>query len=293
MIFRLERRWVRVLLLLGLGACLATLGAKFSAMHIRASATDLISSARHIYSTADARREVASWRSRAGEHFWQESDSPGGDHNYDGQIGNGLMSRLYVAEPAVLTVSVTMRGDDLRSVTVILTTGGRRNSTASVWVQEWFDSKQPSEIHVSSKDRPWKAIVEFAASAPEAQREKAFDFNTNCLVQFRGCASAEDILPSVWTLGRRVSYRHPKTRQPADMKAVSEFNLCTPDWTPDAYYQSLLDDKSDCKCITGKLYALNLRVNRRVAQPTGGCRTLCVFTGKGYGSFLAFCLRRR
>jgi RHS repeat-associated protein len=35
-----------------------------------------------------------------------------------------------------------------------------------------------------------------------------------------------------------------------------------PDWTPDAYYQSLLDDKSDCQCVTDKLYAFNLRVNR-------------------------------
>src|SRR5438445_13302856 len=77
--------------------------------HIREVATALISSARNIRTKADAEREIAAWRKRSGKDFWQESDHPGGDHNYDAQIENIAIAHLRIVEPTVLTVGITIR----------------------------------------------------------------------------------------------------------------------------------------------------------------------------------------
>jgi len=180
--------------------CLAAVGIIAYAAHLRASATALVASARAIRSTADAEREIASWRKRAGQRFWQESDHPGGDHNYDGQIDNVLIARLGVVKPTAVTLGLTMRKGELRCVTVIMSTGWYPSTGASVWVQEWFDSNSPRQFHISAKNRPWGAAVDFPASAPLGQREKAFALNTRCFVQPRACKTAQDILPTIWQL---------------------------------------------------------------------------------------------
>jgi hypothetical protein len=177
------------------------------AAHLRTKATALIVSAREIRTTADAEREIDGWNQREGKEFWTESDHPGGDHTYDGQIVNLPIARLRVVEPTVVTVGVTMRDGKLRSVTVIESTGWY--PVASVWIQEWFDPDVPKRFHVASKDRPSVAYVEFPSSLPDTPRRMAFALNTRCLVRLGGCRNADDILPGVWKLETGSKYEPP------------------------------------------------------------------------------------
>jgi hypothetical protein len=95
-------------------------------------------------------------------------------------------------------MGVTMRDGKLRSITVMESTGWY--PVASVWIQEWFEAEMANRFHVSRKDRPSVATLEFSSSMPDAQRRKAFALDTKCLVQPAGCKTAEDILPGVWQL---------------------------------------------------------------------------------------------
>lgn len=201
------KRVRQVLVVLTIVIGLVAVGIVVYSAHLERVATALIGSVRDVRSTADAERVIAAWRNRSGQRFWQESDHLGGDHNYDGQIDNFLVSRLHILEPTGITVGFTMRGGELRSAVVIMTTGRKPNTTSSVWVQEWFEPDSLNRIHVVEKDKPWKATVEFSAVVSQSQREKAFAFNTKCFVQLGGCKSAEDILPAVWQLGTPLSSR--------------------------------------------------------------------------------------
>src|SRR5207245_9716717 len=121
---RLTRYWVwRGLALLVAAVALCGLGISTYLNHVRASATALINSALEIRTKTDAEREIAAWRKRSGKDFWQESDHPGGDHNYDAQIVNLAIAHLHVVEPTGVTVGITMRDGNLRRVTVIESTG--------------------------------------------------------------------------------------------------------------------------------------------------------------------------
>lgn len=166
--------------------------------HIRAPATALIKSARAIRTTADAEREIARWKARSGKDFWEESDHPGGDHNYDAQIVNFAVARLRLVQPTVVTVGITMRGGQLRCVSVIEMTGWQ--PVAVVEINEWFDSGMPSRIHVSQGHTPLAATVEFPSSLAEDQRTKAFAVNTSCWVRRGRCKYVQDILPGIWQL---------------------------------------------------------------------------------------------
>lgn len=191
--------WLRTGLgVLVVGGALLGVGITGYLIHIRNSATALISSARNIRTKVDAEREIATWRKRSGKDFWQESDHPGGDHNYDAQIVNLAVARLHIVEPTGVTVGITMNGGKLRCVTVIESVGWY--PVASVWVQEWFDETMPSRFHVGSHAKPADAFVEFPSSLPDDQRSKAFAVDTNCLTKPTGCRTAEAILPGVWQL---------------------------------------------------------------------------------------------
>jgi hypothetical protein len=170
------------------------------AVRVHASAAALIESASKIHSTADADREIAKWRMQSGNQFWEESDHPGGDHDYNAQVENLLISRLRIVEPTEVTMGITMRGGKLRCVTIVMTTGRKPSTTSSVWIQEWFDVEGASLIHVNAKGRPWKAIVDLTSTVPDAQRQKTLRLNTRCFVKPGGCRSAEEILPNVWQL---------------------------------------------------------------------------------------------
>jgi hypothetical protein len=185
------------------GAALFTLSVAAYLNHLRSTATALLNSAKEIRTKADAEREIAGWRTRSGKDFWQESDHPGGDHNYDAQIVNLPIARLHIVEPTGVTVGVTMCDGELRSVTVIESTGWY--PVASVWIQEWFDEKMPNRFRVLGNRRPYAATVEFPSSLPDDQRKKAFAVNTGCLVRPAGCKTAEAILPGISQLESAVS----------------------------------------------------------------------------------------
>jgi hypothetical protein len=195
----ITRNWLRVGVVVLVAACaLFAIGIAVYLAHIRASAAALISSAREIRTKADAEREIAGWRRRSGGDFWQESDHPGGDHNYDAQIVNVPIAHLHIVEPTEVTVGITIRDGQLRSVTVIESTGWY--PVASVWIQEWFDEKMPKRFHVSGHRRPADAFVEFPSTLPDDQRVKAFSIKPSCLTKLGGCKTADEILPGVWQL---------------------------------------------------------------------------------------------
>jgi hypothetical protein len=182
---------------------LLALGVEAYLNHLRSSATALINSAGEIRTKADAEREITAWRTRSGKDFWGESDHPGGDHNYDAQIVNLPIAHLHIVEPTGVTVGITMRDGELRSVTVIESTGWY--PVASVWIQEWFDETMPNRFRVLGNRRPYAATVEFPSSLPDDQRKKAFAVNTKCLVRPGGCKTAEAILPGISQLESAVS----------------------------------------------------------------------------------------
>jgi len=190
----------RILVTIGAVILLLLIAAFTYAIYERSSAGALVDTARQIRSTEDAEREIAAWRKRSGQKFWEESDHPGGDHNYDGQIENLVISRFHIVAPAAITLGVTMRGGKLRCVTLIMQSG--RCPTGSVWIQEWIDSGTAEDFHISETHRPRQAFVEFSSSMPDTQREKAFGLNLNCFVRISGCNTAEEILPNVWRLPR-------------------------------------------------------------------------------------------
>lgn len=166
--------------------------------HIRASASALINSAREIRTTSDAEREIAAWKGRSGNDFWQESDQPGGDHNYDAQIANLAIARLHLVQPTAVTVGITMRSGRLRCVTVIEMTGWQ--PVTAVAINEWFDSGMPSRTLLREGHSALAVTVEFPSALPEDQRAKALAVNTGCLVWHGGCKTVQDILPGIWQL---------------------------------------------------------------------------------------------
>lgn len=190
----------RVLTVLFAGFCLLTAVLLVYAVRLRASAQALIKSASEIQSTADAQRQIATWRNRSGRKFGEEGSVQRGDHSYDIRVENSLLHLLRVAPPAMVGMTVTMHDGQLRSVILAMITGREPNATSGVWVQEWFDFGTSKDFRVNQKGRPWKATVEFSSTVPEAERQRAFALNVECLVKPTGCRSAEDILPPVWHL---------------------------------------------------------------------------------------------
>jgi hypothetical protein len=194
------------------GFALSGLGIVAYLTRVHALASALVNSACEIRTKADAEREIAAWRKRSGKEFWTESDHLSGDHNYDAKIVNLPIARIHIVEPTGVTVGVTMRNGELRSVTVIESTGWY--PVASVWIQEWFDEKMPNRFRVLGNRRPYAATVEFPSSLPDDQRKKAFAVNTKCLVQPGGCKTAEDILPGISRGGETRICRAGRSLQP-------------------------------------------------------------------------------
>jgi hypothetical protein len=124
------------------GVAVGALGVLAYLVRLHAVASALVASASEIRTKADAEREIADWRKRFGKDFWEESDHPGGDYNYDAQIASVTLARLHIVQPTALTVGITMRDGQLRAVAVIESTGWY--PVASVWIQEWFDEKGPN-----------------------------------------------------------------------------------------------------------------------------------------------------
>ena len=111
------------LLVFAMSGVLFALGTIAYLAYVRAMASSLIKSAYDIRTKADAEREIAVWKKKMGIFFWTEGDHPGGDHSYDATVANLPVARLRIVEPTGLTVGITMRDGELRSVTVIESVG--------------------------------------------------------------------------------------------------------------------------------------------------------------------------
>jgi len=130
------------LLIFAAGSVVSTFGVLVYLTRLHALASALITSAYEIRTKADANREIAAWSKRFGKDFWQESDHPGGDHSYDAQIVSPTLVRLHVVQPTVVTVGITMRDGQLRSVAIIESTGWYR--VASVWFRNGSMKRCPN-----------------------------------------------------------------------------------------------------------------------------------------------------
>ena len=179
---------------------LITIGIFVYAVHVCSSAQKLIDSARTIHSSADAERVISDWKKWSDQHSFNERVLPDGNHAYSLKVENRLLNRLRIVPLTTVSMAVTMRNGELQSILVVMFTGNEPNTTAGVWVQEWFTAFPMNDVRVNDKWRPWKATVDLSSATLDAQREKAFALNTKCFVQIRGCRSAEEILPAVWEL---------------------------------------------------------------------------------------------
>jgi hypothetical protein len=124
-------------------------------------------------------------------HFARRA-TPGRDHNCDAQVHNLSIARFLIVAPTVLNMGVAIRNGQLHDVVVTMASGQRGfDPSAHVCIQEWFGPAQPSHMHVSERDRPWSAAVDFTSAVPEAVCQKAFGLRTACFTKTRGCRNAE------------------------------------------------------------------------------------------------------
>jgi hypothetical protein len=198
----LTHHWVRAglaVLVVGTGAF--GLGIAAYAFHVCASATALIDSASQIRTTADAEREIASWKENMGTDSWVESDDSSRGGNYYARIANRAIARMHFVEPSKIIARVTIRNGELLSVSMFVNT-----PRAPVAVQEWFETDMQNRFHLSYiKGTVPEARVQFAATLPDAKRRKGFAIRTTCLVQLGGCKRAGDVLPVIRELESGVS----------------------------------------------------------------------------------------
>lgn len=101
------------------------------------SARALINSASGIRSSADAEREIASWRKCLGCSFWENAATKDGDRTYDIHVGNAALSRLGIARPTMLGVTIALRDHELRYVTAVMFAGKNSSPTAGAALIEF------------------------------------------------------------------------------------------------------------------------------------------------------------
>jgi hypothetical protein len=199
---RLTHHWgLAGLAVLVIGTGAFGLGITAYAFHVCASATALIDSASQIRTTADAEREIASWKRNMGSDSWVESDDAGRGGNYYARIANRGIARMHFVESSEIIIRVTIKNGELLSVSIFVNT-----PRAPVAVQEWFETGMQDRFYLSYiKGTVPEARVQFAATIPDAKRRKGFAINTTCLVQPGGCKRAGDVLPVIRELESGVS----------------------------------------------------------------------------------------
>jgi hypothetical protein len=180
---------------------LLLLGLLTYALEISRSAKSLVEAAGRIQSASAAYEEIARWRSRSIGEFREERLQQSGDYNYEFLVENTVLHKLHLAAPVIVAMTMTVHGDQLRSIVLVMYSGRDPANTSGVWVHEWFDSGPATGFHVNQKDRPLRATVDFSSAVSVTQRQKAFAMNPNCFLRIRGCGTADAILPGVWQLG--------------------------------------------------------------------------------------------
>lgn len=163
------------------------------ALHVRASAQALISSASQIHSIADAERQAAIWRQSRG---YEEYRSPDGTHQtYKSEVRSGLLSTLHLVPSTGVLVQVSTRSGELLRVVI-----GMYTEQSSVWIQEEFSQDSQGFRVDSQKDQsaaPVKTIVTLGSGTSESTRARAFALNANCLMKPGGCKNAEEMLSTI------------------------------------------------------------------------------------------------
>ncbi len=189
----------RILIASAAGFLLLVMGFVIYAAQVRASAQALVYSASEIRSTADANRLVLAWRSHRDWKFHDEKKNSFGEHSYDFRVDNSWLYHLHIVPPTMVGMTVVIKNDELRTVFLVMYSGWEQNRTSGVWIQEWFGSELPKDLHVDKKNEPLQATIDFPSTLSDAERKKLFGLNTYCLVKPGGCGTAEEILNDVWS----------------------------------------------------------------------------------------------
>jgi hypothetical protein len=149
----------RVLVAVLLVLPLLAIGLTTYAVSLRALAVALIGSSLRIHSATDAQHELAEWRGRPLAQIIDRPLAPGGDKSYGVLLTNTLLSRLRVAQPTMAEMVITMRGTELRSITLRMVS--ERVGLSAVSSVEWFSPGSPrGGYHVDGRRPSW-AVVEF------------------------------------------------------------------------------------------------------------------------------------
>ena len=118
--------------------------------------------------------------------------------------------RWYSERQHTLCVSISMRVT-LRDGKLICVSVETWTPKASVVVLEWFRPEMSPEFYLRYvKAAIPTARVDFPSSLPDAEKKRAFDVSTSCLLIPRLCATTEDLLPLVRTLRLRTTPDPPK-----------------------------------------------------------------------------------
>ena len=184
-----------VLVALGFLIAVLVLGATAYAGRLQFIAEALVDSAQEIHTTEDALHKISAWKNRRGTDSWTDSYDNGHATHYYVRVSNRI-SGLHVAPSSALIMRVTLHDGKLVCVTV-----ETRVPEASVVVLEWFGMDMSPKLYLGYvKAAVPTAKVEFPSSLPDAQKRRAFDVRTRCLLIPRLCATTEDLLPLVRSL---------------------------------------------------------------------------------------------
>jgi hypothetical protein len=161
----------------------------------------LLASAREIRSTEDALHLISAWNNRRGTDAWTDSYDDGHTVAYFVRVSNYRISRLHLAQSSAVQMRVTLRDEKLICVSVEAWT-----RKASVVVLEWFGRDMSPEFALRYvKAAIPTARVDFPSSLPDAQKRRAFNVRTSCLLIPRLCATPESLLPLVRSLELRTT----------------------------------------------------------------------------------------
>ena len=202
-----RRRVVRrVLIGFAVVAVAHVLGMTAYALRLHFITTSLLASARGIHTTEDALHQISEWKNRKGTGFWTDTWDSGQTMEYFVRVSNNGILRLHIAPWSAVQMDVALREGKLTRVSVEMWT-----PKASVVIVEWFGRDMSPDFYLGYvKAAIPRARVDFPSSLPDAQKRRAFDVRTRCLVVPQLCATTKDLLPLIETLRLRTAPAPPE-----------------------------------------------------------------------------------
>jgi hypothetical protein len=172
------------------------LGATGYPVHLHFLAAALIDSAQQTHTTEDALHQISAWNNRRGTDSWTDSYDDGHTKHYFVRVSNRIPG-LHLAPSSALIMRVTLHDAKLICVSV-----ETRVPEASAMILEWFGRDlSPTFFLGYLKAAIPAATIQFPSSLPDAQKRRAFDVRTRCLLIPRLCATTEDLIkghPVAW-----------------------------------------------------------------------------------------------